>query len=424
MSITRLNSPPLLTLAFACLLALACSESDTTGPDAEPVDNTDRDPPRAVGDLAISYPVIGGSARLTWTAPGDEGGEEEAVDRYELRYSYSYPLVWDDAPAVPNPPDPAPAGQPDSCEITAPQRARHIYAAVRSFDASGNPSPIGNVARAYIPGLRLDGRCADVHSGAAPQGLPIQIADRRVRRTETDALGSYRFDEIAPGVVHLSVRSSPAGTRYHDYNRTWVMESDLSLQHVMIEYAPTELAVGGNVLKLLLRAIGYNNYNRLLNKWKNFPIDVYVPAFVNGEQLDYEDVCREAVAHWNERVGSNLFTLVDTQPETGVWFQFKTRDELAPHIGVTHHENDGAGFPKTSAISIVNDFADRDQLWKVALHELGHTLRFRHLPEGYLMYGGQPLPMTVTNDEIAVIRLYLALPNRSDMSFYNSADPE
>jgi len=319
---------------------------------------------------------------------------------------------------------PAPAGDPQSYELVDPQRARHLYAAVRSVDASGNPSPVGNVAHLYVPGLRLEGLCSDVFTGAALEGLPVQVTDRRVRSMETDALGRYLFDEIAPGVVRLSLRSGPEGTVYHDYNRTLDMATDASLEHIMIRYAPTELTAGGNVFSLLLQAMGYNSYRRVLIKWHSYPIDVYVPAFVNDEQVDYEDVCRRAVEHWNERVGSILFRLVDAKPETGVWFQFKTREELSPHVGVTHHENDEAGFPKTSDISVVNDFTETDQLWKVALHELGHTLRFGHLPSGYLMYGGQPLPATVTNDEIVMVELYLALPNGSDLSFYEISPPE
>jgi hypothetical protein len=421
---TRWFAAPAWVFALAWLLTIACSESDTTGPDVAPEDTEDRTPPNAVDDLAIGYPVLGGSARFVWTAPRDDGGADDAVDRYELRYSYSYPFIWDDAPLVPDPPEPAPAGEPDSCELADPLRARHLYAAVRSFDAGGNPSPIGNVARIYIPGLRLEGRCADVYSQAAVEGLPIQVTDRRVRRTETDAFGRYRLDEVAPGTVHLTVQSAPAGVRYHDYNRTMLMATDLSLEHVMVPYTPTELPVGRNVLSLFLQAMGYNNYQRVLKKWRAYPIDVYVPSFVNVQQLDYEDVCRRAVEHWNERVGSILFRLVDTKPDTGVWFQYKTREDMAPHVGITHHENDGAGFPKTSDVSIVNDFAETEQLWKVALHELGHTLRFGHLPLGYLMYGGQPLPATVTNDEVAVVRLYLAFPNQSDLSFYDSEEPE
>jgi hypothetical protein len=97
---------------------------------------------------------------------------------------------------------------------------------------------------------------------------------------------------------------------------------------------------------------------------------------------------------------------------------------MAPHVGVTHHENDAAGFPKTSDISIVDDLMGADLVWEIALHELGHTLRFGHLPQGYLLYGGRPLPATVTNDEVMMTKLYLALPNGANMLVYGIGAPE
>ena len=93
-------------------------------------------------------------------------------------------------------------------------------------------------------------------------------------------------------------------------------------------------------------------------------------------------------------------------------------------IGVTHHENDEDGYPKTSDISIVNDLDGTELLWTVALHELGHTIRLEHLPQGYLMYAGQPLPQTVTNDEVMVVKLYLGLPNGANLSLYDVSAPD
>lgn len=413
--------------APALLLVLAsitCSESDTTGPGDGPADRDDRTPPQPVIDLAMTYPAGGGSVFLTWTAPRDDGGTSDAIGRYEIRYSYSFPFTWDNALPVSNPPAPAPVGEQQSYEFTEPRRGRDLYAAIRSYDLSDNASAVGDVAHVYIAGVTLEGLCVDVLSGGALQGLQIQVTERHVHSTASDANGRYRLDDLSTGVVHVSLRSGTSGRLYHDYDRTLDLLKDLSLNHFMVEYVPTELPVGRNVLSLLLQAVGFNNYQSALKKWKSYPIDVYVPAFMNDDDVDYEDVCRRAVVHWNDRIGSNLFRLVEAQPETGVWFQFKTRQEMAPHIGITHHENDGAGFPKTSDISIVDDFPDADQLWQIALHELGHTIRLGHLPQGYLMYALHPLPMTVTNDEVMVVKLYLALPNGLDLSVYDSLPPE
>jgi hypothetical protein len=415
---------PVLLLLVSPLAWLACSDSSTTGPDEESLDGADRTPPHAVADLAFAYPGPGGSAVLSWTAPRDEGGASSDVDRYEIRYAFSSPFEWENALPVSDPPAPAPAGEHQSYEFTDPRRGRDLYAAVRCFDRNDNPSAVGNVAHVHIAGSSIEGRCVDVLTGAAVQGLYVQVTDRLVRTAESDENGRYRFDDLAAGMANVSLRSGTAERPYHGYNRSLELVADQSWDHFMVAYAPTELPAGHNVLSLMLEAVGYNNYRRILKKWRTFPIDVFVPPFSNSSGLDYEAVCRGAVDEWNERVGLALFRLVGAQPETGVWFQFKTRQEMSPQIGVTHHENDASGYPKTSDISIVDDFVDGEQLRKVALHELGHTIRLGHLPQGYLMYGGQPLPATVSNDEVMVVELYLAFPNGTDLSVYDPSAPE
>jgi hypothetical protein len=416
---------PALFVIVASLAWLACSDSDTaTSPGDESANRDDRTPPQAVGDLTLTYPVVGGSALLSWTAPRDEGGSDDSVDRYEIRYSYSSPLEWELAIPVTAPPDPAPAGDPESYSFDEPRRGRDLYAAVLSFDLDDNASSVSNVAHIYVPGMTLEGRCVDAMSSAGIEGLEVQVTGRHVRTSVTDARGYYRFDDLAAGLVHVDVRGSATGTLYHNYYYAVDLGDDLSREQYMVEYTPTELPAGVNVLSLLSRALAINNYKTALIKWQSFPVDVYAPAFVNTGGVDYEDVCRRAVEHWNDRIGSELFRLVGAQPVKGVWFRFRTRQDMAPHVGVTHHENDAAGFPKTSDISIVDDLMGADLVWEIALHELGHTLRFGHLPQGYLLYGGRPLPATVTNDEVMMTKLYLALPNGANMLVYGIGAPE
>jgi hypothetical protein len=326
--------------------------------------------------------------------------------------------------SVADPPAPQPAGDPQDYRFAEPRRGRDLYAAVRSFDNNGNGSAVSNVAHVYIPGMVMEGTCLDVMSGERLEGLQVQVSDRRLHTAVTDAGGRYRFEELAAGFALVKVTSGTSETPFHNYSSELDLRSDLVLEHLMVPFIPTEVQTGGNVLALLTLALGINNYRPNLVKWKSFPVDVYVPAFVNASQVDYEDTCRRAVEHWNDRVGMPLFRLVDAQPEVGVWFRFRPPEDMAPLVGITHHENDAEGYPKTSDISIANDFSTVDSVWEIALHELGHTVRFGHLPVGYLMYGGRPLPPTVTTDEVLMTRLYLAIPNGTDLTSYYSGDPE
>jgi hypothetical protein len=409
--------------AAAFPLLLACSDSDTLDPGGDSINIDDRVPPAQGTALELSYPAAGGSATRTWTAPRDDD-ERDTVDRYEIRYSWSFPLAWEYAVPVDNPPSPLPAGSPQGYDFADPLRGRNLYVAIRSLDASDNPSPTSGVAWAHITGFTLEGRCVDALSGNAIEGIGAEVTERRVHEAATDADGRFRLDDLAGGVVHVALRTGAAGTAYHDYDSTIELTADQSRDHVLIEYIPTEIPAGQNQLLLFKLASGYTSTEPVFKKWKSFPIDVYVPPLVNVNDIDYEDYCRRAVDHWNTQTGENLFRLVDTPPTTGSRFEFVTRAELAPHLGITHHENDTDGFPLTSDIRIVDDFNDADQFWSVALHELGHVVRILHLPKGYLMYAGQPLPRFVTNDEVMVVKLWLSLPNESDLSVYDAGPPE
>jgi hypothetical protein len=57
------------------------------------------------------------------------------------------------------------------------------------------------------------------------------------------------------------------------------------------------------------------------------------------------------------------------------------------------------------------------------MHELGHTIPLLHLPAGFIMYGSQPLPSDISDDEVTMVKLLLALPNGTVLDRYNSTPP-
>jgi hypothetical protein len=70
----------------------------------------------------------------------------------------------------------------------------------------------------------------------------------------------------------------------------------------------------------------------------------------------------------------------------------------------------------------VNTFSDPVTLHIVMLHELGHTIRLWHLPAGFLMYGGQPLPGDPTGEEVWLVRVLHGMDDRTDLSIYQEVD--
>jgi subtilisin family serine protease len=101
--------------------------------------------PGSVGDLVTVDP---GSTTMgiEWTATGDDGGTGRA-SRTELRWSTS-PI--DDmnfaaATLVPTP-NPSPAGNRESTEVTGLAYSTLYYFAIKAFDEFGNAGPLSNVA--------------------------------------------------------------------------------------------------------------------------------------------------------------------------------------------------------------------------------------------------------------------------------------
>ena len=102
--------------------------------------------PGAVADLNVNE---AGSShlRLAWTATGDDGNTGRASS-YDLRYSTT--PITDDASfalATPAPgPDPKPAGQAESHEISGLAFSTLYHVAIQALDEFGNRGPVSNVA--------------------------------------------------------------------------------------------------------------------------------------------------------------------------------------------------------------------------------------------------------------------------------------
>lgn len=410
-----INTERLFSLCAAAGLAFlpACSDSSTCGPQT---------PPAAVEDLSIRYDGDNRRAVLTWTAPADDS-EDDPAARYELRYSYANPLVWDLSLRAPDPPAPALPGAVERYEVHDPERGRDFYAVVRSYDAQGNASAPSNVAFAHIPGHDLEGRCVDVLSGEPVPGLDVTVTAGRVHRLNSGGDGRFAVAGLSGGFAAVVLHSGNSGEPFHEYSRPIRLEEEASIDCLMIRYQQTENPEGVNVLSLFYTAARISPIRYVFKKWRVYPIQVYVPPFFHNG-LDFEQTARDAVVHWMDRTGLQIFTFVDTPPDTGVTMFFKTAAEMGIHVGITRHSEDTEGYPLKSDVDIVDTFASRDNLWVVVLHEMGHTIRLAHLPTGYLMHGSlQGMAIDITGDEVLMTQLYLALPNACDLSYYDISAP-
>lgn len=406
---------PAIAVALA---ATSCSDDGTVAP-TDSTATGDLTAPTRVTDPAISWDAVGHAAVLTWTAPSDN----DRVASYDIRYSYSFPLQWDLSLRVDDPPVPLEPGTPQSYAIVDPQGGREIYAAIRSVDPSGNASPTSAVAQLLVPGYKLDIQCVVATTSAPVEGLDVTISSRHVTQRVTDAAGRTGEDDIAGGAVNVAIRPGASGVPYYHMDDPFNIDSDRSVLYKMIPYGPTEKGVYETTLKLFKAAAGFTTQNTIFKKWYHVPVATYIPPLVNDNGLDYGAICRSAVERWEDRTGLDLWEFVDAPPDTGVTFTFKTRAEMGIQVGITHHDQDDFGYPLTDNVWIVDDYANQLSVFITMMHELGHTIRFQHLPSGYLMYGGQPLPSDVTNDEVLAAQIYTALPNGLDIRIYDDSVP-
>lgn len=402
--------------------ALACDEDGppggTTGP--PPPGGDDVVAPQPVTDLALAYLPATREVEFTWTAPRDDD-ETDRVARYELRYSYSFPLDWDLSVSIADPPVPEPEGTPQSYALANPLRGRDIYAVARTWDAAGNPSPITPVTHMRVPGLRFEALCEDVFTRAPVEGLDALVTTSASWDFTTGPDGVILLESITGGTLGLRIETGAAADAYHRYENTFVMNDDLALSIPMVPVIPAAMAPYQNILQIVIDALVNAGASGVLKRWHTYPIPWYAREFVNVNGLNYTELTRQAAAQWNARTGMEIFVEVPAKPANGIEVLFLTRSTMGISNGFTEHTNDLDGYPAGEVIKIVDDFSDGAKLYSILMHEFGHTIRLGHLPAGFIMYGGQPLPSDITDDEAQAVQMMLAIPNGTRLLVYDAA---
>lgn len=139
---------------------------------ARPADTT---PPAAVGDLAAR--LTGETAIvLSWTAPGDDGGEGTARS-YDLRWSPA-PITedsWAQATAVIARPLPKPAGMPQDVPIDGLVPGATYYFGLRATDEVGLVSGLSNIAAARMTVPALTGGLVDPDLGTPSTPFTFRV---------------------------------------------------------------------------------------------------------------------------------------------------------------------------------------------------------------------------------------------------------
>jgi hypothetical protein len=406
------------------IAALAACGDDPAAPppDQPPPPNGDLTPPETVTDLSLSFDATSREARLAWTAPRDDELHDR-VARYEIRYSYTFPLDWWTALPVSDSPSPSVGGTPQAHVIAGVIRDRDLYAAILSVDEAGLRSPVSSVAHVRLPGYLFDATCVDAITGAPVAGLDVVVTERYVHTVVTGVDGRVVLDDLRRGAVGVRVDRGVAAPSYFGLEEWFDLDADRARVYSMIEFVPADNAPYASVFEVLMA--GVISPDRILKKWRTLPVPWYAPAFVNAYGLDYYDLATRAAARWNEATGLALFVPAGSSPATGVTMAFLPPVSMGGQNGVTQYDNDAQGYPRLDSIRIVDTFVDEQKLYNIMLHEFGHTVRLGHLDgPAFIMYAGQPLPNDISNDEVRAVQLMHALPNEIDLRVYDMTPPQ
>jgi hypothetical protein len=409
----------LQSLVISLALGAACDDDGST-PHAG---GADRLPPDPVLDLALAYHGATEEVEFTWTAPRDDLARDR-VDRYEIRVAYAEPFAWDRSTATPSSPDPLAAGSPQLYTFAGVTRGRDLYAAVRAYDLAGNESPLSNLAHVRVPGVTFEATCVEAVSKAPVPGLAVQVTTLSSQQLATDGAGRVSLSDVAEGTMGIRIERGNAADAYHSLTDAFVIDDDRSVAYPMIAYARPVSPLYDSVLRILLDALVRAGSGNTVKRWANYPIAWYAGDFVNSSGLDYRAIAERAASRWNERTGMEIFVTAAAVPAVGVTVQFLPRSVMGIQNGITEHSNDAGGYPKLDRIKVVDDFSDEQVLYTIMMHEFGHAIRLSHLPGGFIMYGGQPLPADITDDEVQTVRLLVSLPNDLDLDLYDPAPPQ
>lgn len=421
------------TLLFPVLLALIlnCGDdvtdpgggsgggNDTTGP------NPDVTPPQTITDLSLTYSLEDKAASLEWSAPWDDS-LAEAVSRYVIKFTYTDPFIWDLAIPAQNPPVPSAPGETDQYTIYYPLQGRNLYSAIQSVDEKGNTSAISPIVMVHIPGHSVSGQCLHALERLPIEGLAITLATGGLRHTSTGPDGRYAITDLAAGAAAITIASGSSDIPYHTLQYNFELIEDVQRTDYIIPVLPTESTLFDNFLTFfkLLTKSNEASGSTVIKSWKYRPVKCYIPVFVNSKGVDYGHETLKAAQRWMDKSETSLFLFVDQPPDTGIVIRYKSRSQMGIQIAVTHHIRSTDGHPLLDYIDVVNDFSNPDDLYRVMMHELGHTIHFGHLPfQEFIMFMGGNLTADISTDEADAVKLLVSLPSRINMAIYDESYP-
>ena len=306
-----------------------------------------------------------------------------------------------------------------------PSFGKKVRVAVASADYSGNLSGVALTDALPVPGFALSGCYVDILSGGSvsPPDVTVNGPEQSLSLA-VDGNGCFAAADVAPQSLVLATGYRGAQSPYANLDRSLRLVDDTQLELLLIPNIQSEVNPSLTRLDLFKTASGTSvgAPPHPIALWPGYPIDVYLEPFTNTHGFAYEEAAAAAIGTWESRSGLDLFTIVGAPPAQ-VEMRYRPPEDLEPNLAFTQYTQGTDGLLETATIHIKNDFDIPESLAKTMVHEFGHTLGLAHLPtRGFMMFGGQPLPAEITDDEVWIVQLLYRVAAGTDMSAYTNPE--
>jgi len=354
-----------------------------------------------------------GEIDLEWVAVGRDNMLGLASE-YQVRTSPDPILTeadWERASRRPDAPAPVPPGTTMRMTAGGLLPARLTYITVRAVDDFGNHSPLAAPVRVASRGMRISGVVRDPLTGLPMESARVDLG--AVLTAQTDAEGRFELRELEPiTTVLATMDENGAGIgAYYDCRMgyTVVHEDELELFLLPVYDLETPNYIDFMQFYRSMTDMAANPEGTATRRFR-LPIDLYIRPFSNSG-LDYRATIERVAREFDDLLGTQVFNIVATRPETGVETVCR---EGVPQDNYAITEFTSDWYPRTGLIEFRTLYtpATEHVLARTARHEFGHVLGLNHSTDpNHIMVGGQaPSANALHPDELAVLRVRFNLP--------------
>ncbi len=379
--------------------------------------------PAPINDLEGWTGDVAGSFRLRWTATGDDGNEG-TVYAYRVK-TFTIPIIteqdWMEASIKYDSPEPGPPGTVENMTVINCYPGTNLYAAARAVDDFENLGPLGNSIGILVRGYDMSGYVMDAGSGEPVEGALVSAG---MLASYSGADGYFFIRDLPRYAQMIKIRdeldSPEFGTYYDVLYEQPELSSDINHIFWFVPVYGMVSCTQGRYTDFLdffedMTGTSILHKTTIYKGWNHWPVSIYNPPMI-WEDVDLQQIARDAMASWETGTGLDLFVEVEVADSANADCRIIYFPDLdSKHTTKTVEWNPDDGTPKNKEIRIclLNTLSPMAiQGHKIFAHELGHILGVLHSYDpGHLMVGmTTPTMDDPTLDELRLINVIYRLP--------------